>query len=254
MAATSVAPVVAFGSSRGASERAAKAIASSLGVTAVALNSLSLTTLAQAEFAVFVISTIGNGNYPKNAEKFCQGLERAGIDLSRLRFALLALGSTFYTHFCQSGELLHKMLTERGAEPFVGYVRSDKAAADLGVGAIDKFIRGTIAKEKKENAIQFTPIGPESVALPPITFQTVPITDRELLSAPGYSSIPRSVRKSAVQARGVRRPRSARLKVDRPLPHRRIGSADHQSVRIPLCVAANRTSHIFDRFGASRRR
>jgi hypothetical protein len=88
MAAPSVPLVVAFGSSRGGSERAA--IASSLGVTAVALNSPPLATFAHSEFATVVTSTIGNSR--KNTEKFCQELEHSDIDLRGLRFDLLALG------------------------------------------------------------------------------------------------------------------------------------------------------------------
>jgi hypothetical protein len=97
MAAPSVWPVVAFGSSREGSERAAKAIASLLGVTAGALKSFPLATLAHSEFALIAISTIGNRCYPKNAEKFCQELGHSGIDLKTLRFGVLALGSSVST-------------------------------------------------------------------------------------------------------------------------------------------------------------
>jgi sulfite reductase (NADPH) flavoprotein alpha-component len=183
-------PIVAYGSGRGSSERIAKDIAGSLGVEAIQLNQLGLKVLPTASSAVFVCATINNGNVPRNADSFFRKLEAArAIRLRGLRFALLALGSSYYSTFCRAGDAIYRMLTDRDAVPFVPYARADKAASDLGQGMIDKLVSEVIvylAKRKKENALQFTVIPPESVDLPPINFQTVPILGRSVLSAPDY--------------------------------------------------------------------
>jgi sulfite reductase (NADPH) flavoprotein alpha-component len=190
VSAGDVSPIVAYGSTRCGSERIAKTIAGSLGVAAVALNDLGVCRLEDAELAIFVVSTIGNGSFPRNAERFAQEFEFTDVDLRNLRFALLALGSSVYKDYCHAGDLLYKMLTDHGAVPMVPYSRSDKAARDLGVAAIEKFVRDAtsrLTKAKKENAIQFTMTPAEAIDPPPNKFQRVPIVERELLSAPGYS-------------------------------------------------------------------
>jgi sulfite reductase alpha subunit-like flavoprotein len=123
-------PIVAYGSARGSSEQIAKGIAGSLGVEAVALNQLDLKVLQRAPLAVFVCSTINNGNVPRNADLFFRKLEAArSIGLGGVRFALLALGSSYYSTFCRAGDALYKMLIDRGAAPFVAYVRPDAISA-----------------------------------------------------------------------------------------------------------------------------
>jgi flavodoxin len=217
IAAPSVPPVVAFGSSHGGSERAAKPIASSLGITAVALNSLLLATPAHSEFAAIVISTIGNGNYPKNAEKFCQELEHSDIYLRGFRFGVPALGSSVDTYFWRSGELLTKMLTERGGSPscrMCGWTRLRR----------DREVHVRHDGEGKRDPVQR--------CRPPVDhFRTVPITHRELLSVPGVSSPMSSHGRSTNSPSSSPSRRSSRTRTR----SRRSAPASHTSLLFGSC-------------------
>lgn len=183
--------VIAYGSSRGGAEKIAKTIATGMGLTAVALNELDRRKLLTAQFAVFVISTTGNGQYPANCQAFCQEFEGCSMDLSHLRFALLALGSTYYKLFCRAGDNLLRMLQNRGAQPLIPYMRSNKASSDYGEGAITEFtteLSKALIKScnEKESLFEMKEIAKEDVDAPPRGYTFTRILAKQLLSAPEY--------------------------------------------------------------------
>lgn len=86
---------------------------------------LSLTekkfTLEKESLVVFVVSTTGEGDPPDTMCKFMRRLKKKtlpGTHLENLRYALLALGDTNYTNFCNNGKELDKRLLHLGARKF----------------------------------------------------------------------------------------------------------------------------------------
>ncbi|KAJ2743058.1 hypothetical protein GGI20_004024 [Coemansia sp. BCRC 34301] len=86
--------------------------------------------------AVFVVSTTGDGDPPDNSARFWRVLRKAtrakANAYSHLRFAILGLGDTNYSNFCNTAQRLDKQLLEAGATAFY-----PKGLADDGTGLED---------------------------------------------------------------------------------------------------------------------
>ncbi|ORY38430.1 riboflavin synthase domain-like protein [Rhizoclosmatium globosum] len=72
---------------------------------------------------VIVISTTGDGDFPDNTQKFFRWTRRGAKDklaaaFNARKFAVLALGDTNYTNFCQTGKRIERRLIELGAVTF----------------------------------------------------------------------------------------------------------------------------------------
>lgn len=147
-------PLVAYGSTMHGSEKIAKYIASKYGVEALELNRVNVSNLENTNFAIFVIATFGNGSFPQNSQTFAEMLSYSSIDLSQLKFAELALGSSHYQYFCKAGDDLYKMLTDRGAKSIIPYVQSDKCMKDYGESVIEKFKKDIINFDLVQKAFQ----------------------------------------------------------------------------------------------------
>ncbi|KAJ1843138.1 hypothetical protein LPJ73_005581, partial [Coemansia sp. RSA 2703] len=102
--------------------------------------------------AVFVVSTTGDGDPPDNALKFWRTLRKAtkGKEsaLQGLRYALLGLGDTNYSNFCNTAVRLEKMLAEGGAQRFYRTALADDATGLEDV--VEPWIEGLWAALEKE--------------------------------------------------------------------------------------------------------
>ncbi|KAJ2902238.1 hypothetical protein GGI21_004583, partial [Coemansia aciculifera] len=97
-----------------------------------------------ARTVVFVVSTTGDGDPPDNSARFWRVLRKAtrGKEgaYSHLRFAILGLGDTNYSNFCNTAQRLDKQLLEAGATAFY-----PKGLADDGTGleeVVEAWIEG----------------------------------------------------------------------------------------------------------------
>ncbi|XP_062566305.1 methionine synthase reductase-like [Saccostrea cucullata] len=78
-------------------------------------------TLEKETCVVIVTSTTGDGEPPDTALKFFRRLKKKTLPsdyLSHLNYALLGLGDSNYTNFCNAGKTLDKRLEELGARRF----------------------------------------------------------------------------------------------------------------------------------------
>lgn len=82
--------------------------------------------LVACDVALVIASTWGEGAAPPDAEAFCSALARdTALDLSRLHYAVLALGSSMYSDFCACGKQIDADLARRGAKRLVERVDCD---------------------------------------------------------------------------------------------------------------------------------
>src|SRR5690606_19144315 len=87
-----------------------------LAVQVLALNALSVSQLQQAECALFIASTCGEGDAPDNGAVFAMQQMTKRVALAQLHFAVLALGDDSYTQHCAFGRALDNWLRECGAQ------------------------------------------------------------------------------------------------------------------------------------------
>lgn len=121
---------VAFASQTGFAEQLARqsgqALQSSgLTVQTDDLGKLTVAELQAARRALFVVSTTGDGDPPDAATAFFQCCMAQPVDLSHLRYGLLALGDRDYDNFCGFGRKLERWLRASGAQPLFDPVEVD---------------------------------------------------------------------------------------------------------------------------------
>jgi sulfite reductase (NADPH) flavoprotein alpha-component len=123
--------LVAYASQTGASEALAIQTATALQAAGVdvllrSFAQLDAGTLQAAGEALLIASTYGEGDPPDNAARFVSTTMRgASLDLSRLRYGLLAMGDRNYHNFCGFGRELDTWLRVQGAQPLFERIEVD---------------------------------------------------------------------------------------------------------------------------------
>ena len=73
--------------------------------------------LTQTSCVLMVVSTYGDGDPPDDAAPFWEAVVHSnGLDLSGVKFSVLALGNTTYDHFCKCGRDFDAALERHGAD------------------------------------------------------------------------------------------------------------------------------------------
>ena len=81
--------------------------------------------LAKEEYLFVVISTQGEGEPPILAKKFYDDIHENELNLSNIKFGVLALGDSTYPQFCKTGEDLDIRFEVLGAERIIPLKRCD---------------------------------------------------------------------------------------------------------------------------------
>ncbi|CAJ0572898.1 unnamed protein product, partial [Mesorhabditis spiculigera] len=92
--------------------------ARALPATLAPVDSLALTDLHALEFAVFVVATSGQGEFPIHSREFWTRLRLKAIPsdyLAQLKYAVISLGDSSYQKYNRAGRLLRARLKSLGA-------------------------------------------------------------------------------------------------------------------------------------------
>ncbi|MES2502386.1 MAG: sulfite reductase flavoprotein subunit alpha [Pseudomonadota bacterium] len=123
--------LVAYASQTGNAEQLAKKTAESLKAAGLAIEIQALSavdTVMLQDFnrILFVVSTTGEGDAPDNAREFLTKVMQHNAKLSNLKYGILALGDSSYTHFCGFGHTLEAWLQQSHAIPLFDMVEVDR--------------------------------------------------------------------------------------------------------------------------------
>ena len=125
--------LVAYASQTGNAEELATQTAQSLQLAGIpvrlcALAELTAMDLQQAERALFLVSTYGEGDAPDNAAAFMGRLMTGELALPQLHYAVLAMGDRSYGQFCGFGRALDAWLATQGAARLFERIEVDRSA------------------------------------------------------------------------------------------------------------------------------
>ncbi|KAI1435669.1 riboflavin synthase domain-like protein [Xylaria sp. CBS 124048] len=97
------------------------------------MNDADLSDLLRYPLVIFVISTTGQGDLPKNARKFWKSLLRKRLPpncLHQVNFTTLGLGDSSYLQYNWAARKLHKRLEQLGAVEFLPRGEADERHED----------------------------------------------------------------------------------------------------------------------------
>lgn len=122
--------LVGFASQSGYAEQlawqsAGQLQAAGIPVRVEPLSRIDAASLSQAQKALFVVSTFGDGEAPDTALGFERKLLGSSLPLQQLSYAVLALGDRQYQHFCGFARRVGDWLGRQGAQPLFDSIEVD---------------------------------------------------------------------------------------------------------------------------------
>lgn len=121
---------LAYGTETGNSKKLATALAGIIKKKGIQVKLADLSQykpkdLGKEEFFFVIISTQGEGEPPALARKFYDYIHENEIDLSHLKFGVLALGDSSYPQFCKTGEEVDDRFETMGAQRIIPLKKCD---------------------------------------------------------------------------------------------------------------------------------
>ncbi|MCJ7936251.1 MAG: flavodoxin domain-containing protein [Chryseobacterium sp.] len=121
---------LAYGTETGNSKKLATALAGIIKKKGVQVKLADLSQykpkdLAKEEFFFIIISTQGEGEPPALARKFYDYIHENEMNLSHLKFGVLALGDSSYPQFCKTGEEVDYRFEILGAQRIIPLKKCD---------------------------------------------------------------------------------------------------------------------------------
>jgi len=112
-------------SKRLASDFAAKAKKSGINAKVISLDQYRLNDIAKENYFLAIVSTHGEGEPPAAAKKFYDYIHQDNLELSKLKYGVLALGDTSYPLFATAGEDVDNRLNKLGGQRIVPLQKCD---------------------------------------------------------------------------------------------------------------------------------
>jgi sulfite reductase (NADPH) flavoprotein alpha-component len=137
-----------------------------LAVELISAGDYKVQKLKKETYAVFVVSTHGEGEAPEDAEnlhKFIFG--KKAPDLSGLNYAVLALGDSSYEFYCQTGKDFDEQLAKLGATRLCDRVDCDvdyEEDAQKWSSTIIDLVEPELKQQNSENQAQVIALTPKS--------------------------------------------------------------------------------------------
>jgi len=139
--------LIAFGSQTGNAQNLAHLIATHLedrvDVRVIDMGESDPEILKEENSLLVVTSTYGDGEAPDNASEWLSFLKfQDELDLSHLRFGVIALGDSYYPHFCQCGKDFDFHLTRHGAKSLLSRLDCDRYYEEVYQDWLNDFMKG----------------------------------------------------------------------------------------------------------------
>jgi sulfite reductase (NADPH) flavoprotein alpha-component len=120
--------LVAYASQTGYAEELARTTSkalqqSNIPARVLSFSDLDAAALARAQTALFIVSTTGEGDPPDPAARFIRTVMNSGVELTGLRYGVLALGDRSFTRFCAFGEAVDDWLATRSGTRMFDAIR-----------------------------------------------------------------------------------------------------------------------------------
>ncbi|MBB3209340.1 sulfite reductase (NADPH) flavoprotein alpha-component [Rhodopirellula rubra] len=115
------------------------------------------------ETFLIIASTAGQGEPPDHAFEFAEELMNRSIDMTSLRYGILALGDSDYEEYCAFGRQINEWLTKCGAQPLFDIIEvddGDRVSIEQWESQVDKITigRGDIRETTRLNAVAGPPL------------------------------------------------------------------------------------------------
>lgn len=189
---------ILYATETGASEDVAKALGRDIGqqgLTFYVADMADIKTVAlfDAEIALFVTSTTGEGEFPYAAESFFAALSaETAPQLGHLRYAVLALGDSSYDQFCAAGRKLDAVLEKLGATRIIDRVECDldyeEPATEWRTAVLER-ISAVPVKRADANI----PQGPAAARREKYSLTEAVVVESKVLTGPGSSKATRHI-------------------------------------------------------------
>jgi sulfite reductase (NADPH) flavoprotein alpha-component len=120
--------LVAYASQTGYAEELARTTSkalqqSNIPARVLSFSDLDAAALARAQTALFIVSTTGEGDPPDPAARFIRTVMSSGVELTGLRYGVLALGDRSFARFCAFGDAVDDWLATRSGTRMFDAIR-----------------------------------------------------------------------------------------------------------------------------------